>query len=105
MANRVLSVATIDELIARGDTQVQLREGDIVTPLARDYAAEKGVTIVSGHSDEQSAVSPVARTVPEPETSVDPAAVRQAVVAAFGFEPEGLDAAIAQALGEEFSWR
>ena len=100
MPRRILTKDTIDELLATGVTEVRLEQGDIVTALAKEYALERGLRLVPGGTAAPVATQPGA--APEPAPSVAPipmgAAVRKAVVAALGYEPEGLDAAIAKAL-------
>lgn len=89
MSRRIITKATIDELLIQGDV-CQLAAGDIVTALAKEYAQERGLRLVpaSSASSDRSARHDVA----EPD---DPAAeVRRRIVAALGYEPEGLDRAI-----------
>lgn len=92
MSRRILTKDSIDELLASGSTEVRLNKGDIVTELAREYAQERGVRLVPANEG----------SAPDGAAPVSPgatgAAVRKAVVAALGYEPDGLDAAISKAL-------
>ena len=87
MSRRILTTATVDELLAAGATELRLGPGDIVTALAREYARDKGVRLIPGD-----APAPAAG---EPSTA---ARIHPAVVDALGYEPDGLDAIIARAL-------
>lgn len=100
MPRRILTKETIDELLASGTTEVRLGKGDIVTDLAKEYALERGLRLVPGNGDAPAATQPGGAPTPEPEAEPIPtgAAVRKAVVAALGYEPEGLDSAISKAL-------
>ncbi|MBK7821060.1 MAG: hypothetical protein IPJ61_08280 [Tessaracoccus sp.] len=90
MARRILTTATVDELLAAGTTELRLGPGDIVTALAREYALKKGVRLIPGD-----APAPAAGTAEEPTTAVR---IHTAVVKALGYEPDDLDAIIARAL-------
>ncbi len=46
MSRRILTTATVDELLAAGATELRLGPGDIVTALAREYARDKGVRLI-----------------------------------------------------------
>ena len=48
MSRRILTTATVDELLAAGTTELRLGPGDIVTALAREYARDKGVRLIPG---------------------------------------------------------
>lgn len=96
--NRVISVSTIDELLASGQTQLRVFADNIITPLAQEYAAEKGVALVEGQGDKATRAS---RPPEAPAPPIGPSRVRDAVIAALGYEPEGLDEAIARAMVEE----
>lgn len=105
MPRRILTKDSIDELLAAGTTEVRLGKGDIVTDLAKEYALERGLRLVPGGAADApnaapEATQPGGAPTPEPEAEPIPtgAAVRKAVVAALGYEPEGLDAAISKAL-------
>ena len=119
MSRRVLTKITVDELIASGQTELQLGDGDIVTALAKEYAQQRGLRLVpagngggkgngSGLSVERPepaaapvpAATPGAAPTPEPgvEPIPDAAIVRKAVIAAVGSEPAGLDAIIARVM-------
>lgn len=87
MSRRILTTATVDELLAAGTTELRLGPGDIVTALAREYARDKGVRLIPGDT-------PVA-AAGEPSTATR---IRTAVVNALGYEPDDLDAVIARAL-------
>ncbi|HMS38197.1 MAG TPA: hypothetical protein PKA93_13595 [Arachnia sp.] len=87
MSRRILTTATVDELLAAGTTELRLGPGDIVTALAREYARDKGVRLIPGDA-------PVA-AAGEPSTATR---IRTAVVNALGYEPDDLDAVIARAL-------
>ena len=100
MPRRILTKDTIDELLAAGTTELRLDKGDIVTALAKEYALERGLRLDPAGSDAPAATQPGAAPTPAPEQEPIPtgAAVRKAVVAALGYEPDGLDAAISKAL-------
>lgn len=89
MSRRILTTATVDELLAAGTTELRLSPGDIVTALAREYALAKGVRLIPGDA------SSSAETAGEPSTA---ARIRSAVVNQLGYEPDDLDAIIARAL-------
>ena len=88
MPRRILTTATVDELIAAGTTELRLGPGDIVTALAREYALKRGVRLIP-------ADAPPAETEGHLPTAER---IRGAVVNALGYEPDGLDAIIARAL-------
>lgn len=99
MVNRVISVSLIDELLAAGHTQLRVFADNIVTPLAKEYAAEKGFALVAGAQGEDAVEAPEpAAGAPSVQPAPDPARIRKAVIAALGYEPVGLDAAIAKAM-------
>ncbi|GAA4903907.1 hypothetical protein GCM10025789_23650 [Tessaracoccus lubricantis] len=99
MPRRVLTKDTIDQLLASGTSEIRLTAGDIVTALAKEYALERGLRLVPAHD-----ASPATSARPEPTVTQPPdadgvgIAVREAVVAALGYEPDGLDSAISKAL-------
>ena len=90
MSRRFFTQSTIAELISGGAGEVQLQPGDVVTDAAKDFALQRGFRIVpAGGTAAATAAAP----------SGDLAAqVRQGVVAALGYTPDGLDAAIAGVL-------
>lgn len=104
MPRRVLTKSSIDELLAGGTTELHLEADDIVTALAKEYAQQRGLRLIpavnaaAGKASAPGAVSPGAAPPPEPgrEPIPDAAAVRKAVIAAVGYEPDGLDAIIAR---------
>ncbi|MDO5676750.1 MAG: hypothetical protein Q4G35_04480 [Propionibacteriaceae bacterium] len=101
MPRRILTKDTIDELLAAGTTELRLDKGDIVTALAKEYALERGLRLVPAGADAPAAApaAPAApAAAPTGDAAVTGAAVRKAVVAALGYEPDGLDAAISKAL-------
>ena len=99
MPRRILTKTDIDELLDSGATELRLAPGDIVTALAREYAQERGLTLAQD-KDAPAAAKPAAQAASKPEADAPTtgAAVRKAVVAALGYEPDGLDAAISKAL-------
>jgi hypothetical protein len=100
VSRRILTVTTIDDLLARGETQLELGPADIVTDLAREHARDRGLRLLPAGAGSPSATAPV-----PPAAPADPApereAVRRAVIAELGREPEGLDAAIARVLDRD----
>lgn len=97
MSRRIITAETIDEVLAAGQTQLLLEAGDIVTPLAKDYATERGLALVISEAGNATAASPIP-AAPTLASPVSAAAVRRAVIAALGHEPAGLDAAIEKAM-------
>ena len=93
MGKRVVTKTTIDELLASGARQVVLDPGDIVTALAREYALERGVRIVPA-----GAAGCAAPSAADSPTAEDAEAIRRALVAALGYEPEDLAGIIERAL-------
>lgn len=91
MPRRVLTQASIDDLIASGATEVALAPGDIVTALAREYAQDRGVRLVPAGSGAAPAASVISVTSTK-------ATIRAEVVKALGYEPDGLDAIIERAV-------
>lgn len=100
MARRVLTKESIDQLLASGTTEVRLAPGDIVTALAKEYALDHGLRLVPAPvAAAPSAHSPAAQPPAQSSGSAGVGAeVRKAVVAALGYEPDGLDSAINKAL-------
>ncbi len=93
MGKRVVTKTTIDEILASGACQVAMAPGDIVTALAREYAQERGVRIVpAGATD---CAQPSAASTSNTE---DANAIRVALVAALGYEPDDLAGIIERAL-------
>ena len=90
MTRRILTTASVDELLSAGTNELRLAHGDIVTALAREHALKHGVRLIPG--DAPPTVEPAAKS--------DPTAVliREAVVKALGHAPDGLDAIIERAL-------
>jgi hypothetical protein len=106
VSRRILTVTTIDDLLARGETQLELGPADIVTDLAREHARDRGLRLVPAGAGSPSATALVPPAAPAaPAAPADPApereAVRRAVIAELGREPEGLDAAIARVLDRD----
>lgn len=101
MAHRVLTVTSINELLSQGCTELKLEPGDIVTALAKEHAQQRGLRLVPANATSAPAATPGAAPTPEPSLEPIPqkAAVRKAVIAALGREPEGLDAIIARIMG------
>lgn len=90
MARRVLTVSTINEMLAQGSTELRLDPGDIVTALAREHAQQYGFRLVpAAPGATPSAAMPAAKPA-------DRTTVRKAVIAALGSEPDGLDAIISR---------
>ncbi len=120
MSRRILTTATVDELLASGQTALQLEANDIVTALAREYAQQRGLRLIpagsgggggeghagGGTSADQPGTAAAAETAQGAAPAPDPGAapvpdaviVRQAVIAALGSEPAGLDAIIARVM-------
>lgn len=105
MARRVLTVSTINELLDQGQTELRLAPGDIVTALAKEHAQQRGLRLVPAAPGatvptQTPAGSPGAAPTPQPSMEPIPgrAAVRKAVIAALGHEPDGLDAIIARVM-------
>ena len=100
MSRRVLTKITVDELIASGQTELQLGDGDIVTALAKEYAQQRGLRLVPNGNGAPRAATPGAAPTPDPALEPIPVAaiVRKAVIAAVGSEPAGLDAIIARVM-------
>lgn len=96
MAHRVLTVTSINELLSQGCTELKLEPGDIVTALAKEHAQQRGLRLVPANGG-------LALPAPAPQASAgkdtDRAAVRKAVIAAVGHEPNGLDAIINRIMG------
>lgn len=84
--SQIITKADVNAVLAVGGTRLQLAPGAIVTTLAREYAASKGVELAAS-SAEPASSAPSANDV------------RKAVLARLGSAPEGLDAAIAKVLG------
>lgn len=107
MGRVVVTVETIDHLIAQGVREHALGASDIVTALAEEYAQDKGVRLyrpgdeVSGSGCD--GPTPGASCANfgadrQSEKTPDHAAVRTAVIAAVGYEPHGLDALISKVM-------
>lgn len=100
MPRRFLTRDTIDDLIAEGRTSYELGPDDVVTHHARDHARSKEFRLVPpGESPGTSPAAPtkVAAAVPK-ESGVTRQQVRDAVVAALGRVPAGLDEIIDKAM-------
>ncbi len=91
MSRRVITKVTIDEAPASGSKQCVVGERDIVTALAKEYAMERGVRLVSSGAAPEVPASTGA-------SAGDAEQVRAAVIAALGHEPAGLGAAIDKVL-------
>lgn len=101
MSRRVLTKSTIDELLASGQSELQLEATDIVTALAKEYAQQRGLRLVpAANGGAPAAATPGAAPTPQPalEPIPDAAVVRKAVIAAIGHEPADLDAIIARVM-------
>lgn len=117
MSRRVLTRSTIDQMIVEGVKEYQLNDADIVTPLAKEYAQQRGVRLIPADAvrisgglsvdraerpQAMSAAAPSPGAAPTPEPSIEPisdhASVRKAVIAAVGYEPDGLDAIISRVM-------
>lgn len=95
MGRQVVTKSTIDQALSEGKTELALGASDIVTALAAEYAQSRGIRLVKG--DAPRAATPAAAPGPAEDPTDDLAKVRSAVVTALGYEPKGLDAAIARA--------
>ena len=93
MSRRVITKVTIDEALASGSKQCVVGERDIVTALAKEYAMERGVRLVSSGAAPEAPASTGAGA-----GAGDAEQVRAAVIAALGHEPAGLGAAIDKVL-------
>ena len=117
MSRRVLTRSTIDQMIVDSVKEYQLDSADIVTPLAKEYAQQRGVRLIPADAARVSkpvsmdradrpaasaAAAPSPGAAPTPEPSIEPisdhAAVRKAVIAAVGYEPSDLDAIISRVM-------
>lgn len=87
MSREVITRASVEDLLAAGRSEVVLGPGAIVTALAREYAQERGLRLLS---------SPAADAADSPPPNREE--IRRAVVAALGSEPAGLLAAIDRVL-------
>lgn len=96
MGKRVVTKTTIDELLASGARQVVLDPGDIVTALAREYAQERGVRLVPAGAAACAAAD--VSSAGASSTAEDAEAIRRALVAALGYEPDDLAGIIERAL-------
>lgn len=85
MGKRVVTRATVDESLAAGAHELVVAPGDIVTALAREHAQERGLRLVAGGA------------APQAVTDDDVAAIRARLIAALGYEPEGLAGVIERA--------
>lgn len=97
MPRRILTKTDIDALLDSGATELRLGPGDIVTALAKEYAQERGLALAKSDEPVAPAAAPSASSATASGAATG-AAVRKAVVAALGYEPDGLDAAISKAL-------
>ena len=67
MSRRILTTATVDELLAAGATELRLGPGDIVTALAREYARDKGVRLIPGDAPAPAGFFHSTATPPAPD--------------------------------------
>lgn len=95
MPRHVITQQGITQALADGRTELKLRPDSIVTALAAEVAQQKGIRLVRA-SEETHEAAPT-------ETAEQPAfgrtEVRNAVIASYGGEPDGLDRVLDRVLG------
>lgn len=95
MPRHVITQQGITQALADGRTELKLRPDSIVTALAAEVAQQKGIRLVRA-SEETHEATPT-------ETAGQPAfgrtEVRNAVIASYGGEPDGLDRVLDRVLG------
>lgn len=94
MSRQVITTSTIDKMIAEGERELQLDSGMVVTALAADRALDRGFRLIPA--------APGARTGSGPGFDPPPptrSAIRHAVIAALGMEPDHLDDVLDRVLG------
>lgn len=95
MPRHVITQQGITQALADGRTELKLRPDSIVTALAAEVAQQKGIRLVRA-SEETHEATPT-------ETAEQPAfgrtEVRNAVIASYGGEPDGLDRVLDRVLG------
>ncbi len=84
----------IDKLLGEGNKEFQLESGAIVTPLAAEYARERGFRLIPAQACEAAPSSPGSS-----EAKPTRSAIKYAVIAALGEEPPKLDAILDRVLG------
>ena len=89
MSRRIITKADVNDALDAGEKEIRLGPSDIVTSLAADYAERRGLELSRAG---ETAASTAGTGAGKP----DPQAVRQAVIAALGHEPEQLDSVIAK---------
>jgi len=91
----VITQQDITQALADGRTELTLRPDSIVTALAAEVAQQKGIRLVRTCEETHEAFS--AETAGQPEFGRTD--VRNAVIARYGGEPDGLDRVLDRVLG------
>ena len=92
MSRQVITKVDVDDAREAGKQEIQLESNAIVTSLANEHAKKHGVKLVR---QGDSRTDPITVDTSGPDTQ----AVRDAVIAALGHEPEQLDSIIAKVTG------
>ena len=95
MPRHVITQQDITQALADGRTELTLRPNSIVTALAAEVAQQKGIRLVRTCEETHEAFS--AETAGQPEFGRTD--VRNAVIARYGGEPDGLDRVLDRVLG------
>ena len=96
MGRKVITKATVTEMLEAGQREYQLTDSDIVTALGKEYAQERGLRLIPAGSAPAAAAASTAAAQAGAEATA--AEIRRRIVEALGYEPEGLDGAIRRGL-------
>ena len=92
MGRKVITKATVNEMLEAGQREYQLTDSDIVTALGKEHAQERGLRLIPAGS------APAATAAAQAGAEATAAEIRSRIVEALGYEPEGLDGAIRRGL-------
>ena len=95
MPRHVITQQDITQALADGRTELTLRPDSILTALAAEVAQQKGIRLV--RTCEETHEAAPAEAVGQPEFGRTD--VRNAVIARYGGEPDGLDHVLDRVLG------
>lgn len=95
MPRHVITQQDITQALADGRTELSLRPDSIVTALAAEVAQQKGIRLVRNSEETHKATPTGAADRP----AFGRAEIRNAVIANYGGEPEGLDRVLDRVLG------
>lgn len=95
MPRHVITQQDITQALADGRTELTLRPNSIVTALAAEVAQQKGIRLVRA-CEETHGVAPAEAAGQPVFGRTD---VRNAVIARYGGEPDGLDRVLDRVLG------